>query len=110
MRDSDGGLIPRLDGRQTFEHSFADLQAHELATFAAMQQALIKLVEDLAPDVIEKAGGTARVPLLGTNKGKFWDLFVERWKARTANHENGMLDAFLDIFADFYQRETQRRR
>lgn len=99
-----------LDGRQTFEHSFADLQAHELATFAAMQQALIKLVEEFAPDAIEKAGGTARMPLLGTNKGKLWDAFVERWKARTANHENGMLDAFLDIFAEFYQRETQRRR
>ena len=66
-----------LDGRQTFEHSFADLQAHELATFAAMQQALIKLVEEFAPDSIEKASGTARMPLLGTNKGKHWDLFVE---------------------------------
>lgn len=99
-----------LDGRQTFEHSFADLQAHELATFAALQQALIKLLEDLAPEAIEKTGGTARMPLLGTNKGKLWDRFVERWNARTANHENGMLDAFLDIFADFYQRETQRRR
>ncbi len=99
-----------LDGRQTFEHSFADLQAHELATFAAMQQALIKLLEEFAPDAIEKAGGTARMPLLGSNKGKLWDLYVERWKARSANHENGMLDAFLDIFAEFYQRENQRRR
>lgn len=99
-----------LDGRQTFEHSFADLQAHELATFAAMQQALIQLLEDVTPESIEKAGGGAKKSLLGTNKGKLWDLFVERWKAKAARQENGMLDAFLDIFAAFYQRETQRRR
>ena len=99
-----------LDGRRTFEQSFADLQAHELATFAAMQQALIKLLEDLSPEAIEKTGGAGRMALLGTNKSKLWDKFVEHWKARTANHENGMLDAFLDIFAEFYQRETQRRR
>ena len=99
-----------LDGRQTFEHSFADLKAHELGTFAAMQQAVLQLVEDLAPEVIEKDGGGSKKAFLGTNKAKLWDLFAERWKSKAARHENGMLDAFLDIFADVYERETLRRR
>ena len=99
-----------LDARQTFEQTFADLKAHELATFAAMQQALIQLVEELAPEVIEKDGGASKKGFLGVNKSKFWELYTERWNIKAASRENGMLDAFLDIFAEVYERETQRRR
>ena len=99
-----------LDARQTFEQTFADLKAHELATFAAMQQAFIMLLQDFAPEAIEKAGTGSKKVFLGSNKTKFWDLFTERWNTKAASRENGMLDAFLDIFADVYEHETQRRR
>ncbi len=96
-----------MDGRQTIEKSFADIKTHQLATLAAMQQAIAKLIEDLAPEAIEQSGGGARPSLLGGNKAKLWDTFCDRWKAKAGRHEHGMLGEFLDLFAEFYDQQTR---
>jgi type VI secretion system protein ImpI len=97
-----------LDARQTLERSFADLKAHQLATLAAMQGAFAQLIDELSPEAIEKAGGKAK--LLGTSKGALWDMFRERWRAKSAHHENGMLDAFIILFGQLYENETRKNR
>jgi len=100
-----------LDGRQTLERSFEDLKAHEAATFSAMQQAVMQLFEDLSPEAIEEAsGGGAKRSFLSGGKGKNWETFVERWNAKASAGEHGMLDAFLDCFAAFYDEAIPKRR
>ena len=100
-----------LDGRQTLERSFADLKAHEAATFAAMQQAVMQLFEDLAPDAIEEAaGGGSKRSFLSGGKAKNWELYTERWNAKAGAGEHGMLDAFLDSFAAYYDEATPKGR
>lgn len=99
-----------LEANQAFEQAFADLKGHQMATLSAMQLAAAKLLEELAPEAIEKTAGGPKKSLLGSNKGKFWDIFTERWKAKTAYHEHGMLGVFLDLFADFYDRESRTKR
>ena len=82
----------------------ADIRLHQMAVFAAIQPALLKLLEDLSPDSIDDGSGGGAVSILsgGSNKKKAWDTFVERWDAKAGAHENGMLDVFLAHFAESY--------
>ena len=40
--------------------------------------------------------------IMSSKKARAWELFVERWDAKTHPYENGMLDVFLAYFADAY--------
>jgi type VI secretion system protein ImpI len=99
-----------LDGRQAFERGFADLQTHQMATYTAMQQALKALLEDLDPQDIASAAGTSKPSLLGSGKAKAWETFTTRWEAKAGQYEHGMLDAFLMLFSEFYDRVSRQRR
>lgn len=99
-----------LDGRRAFEHGFADLQVHQMATYTAMQQALKALLEDLDPQEIAAAAGTSKPSLLGSSKAKAWETFAARWEAKAGQYEHGMVDAFLMLFSEFYDRASRQRR
>jgi type VI secretion system protein ImpI len=90
-----------LKGGDSVVAGMADIRRHQMAVFAAIQPALIKLLSDLAPESIDDGSGGG---LLGggANKKKSWDTFVERWDAKAGAHENGMLDVFLQHFAESY--------
>ncbi|MEM1160996.1 MAG: type VI secretion system-associated FHA domain protein TagH [Pseudomonadota bacterium] len=96
-----------LDAEQTVTSSFGDLQKHQLQTFAAMQQALAALIEDLDPESI--AGATAKdgalASIVSSRRAKLWDTYVERFQAKSARHERGMIDAFMILFAEMYDRQ-----
>lgn len=96
-----------LDARQTLDASFGDLQRHQMQTFAAMQQALAALIEDLAPETI--AGATAKdgglASLVSSRRAKLWDTYVERFNSKAARHERGMIDAFMILFSEMYDRQ-----
>ena len=95
-----------LDAASSFKEGFEDIKRHEYATYAAMQKALARLMEDLSPEAIEdKVGSFA----LGSKKSRAWDLYVERWNAKTEHHENGILDVFLRYFADAYDAAAKKR-
>ena len=96
-----------LDAEKTLEASFGDLQKHQMQTFAAMQQALQALIDDLSPDTISgatsKDGGLAA--LVSSRRAKFWDTYVERFNAKAGRHERGMIDAFMILFSEMYDRQ-----
>ena len=100
-------VVPR-DGFMTAAEAvtagMADIRLHQMAVFAAIQPALLKLLADLSPDSIDDGSGGGAVSILsgGANKKKAWDTFVERWDAKAGAHENGMLDVFLAHFAESY--------
>jgi type VI secretion system protein ImpI len=95
-----------LDARQSIEGAFRDLKAHEFATYQAMQKALARLLEDLAPDSIEEklAGATFL-----SKKARAWDAYVAIWEALEASHDNGLLDVFLGYFSDAYTKASKPR-
>ncbi|MFQ1701975.1 type VI secretion system-associated FHA domain protein TagH [Loktanella agnita] len=88
-----------LRGGESIGAALTDVKLHQMAVFAALQPALIKLLADLAPEAIEEAAGGG---LLAGGRRKAWDEFVKRWDAKVADHENGMLDVFLKHFAESY--------
>ena len=80
-------------------------------TFAAMQQAVRMLVEDLDPQAIEDSAGEDKslAALFGARKARLWDLFVARWQAKTLRHEDGLVDAFMLYFAQCYDQNKETK-
>ena len=93
-----------LDARHSIEEAFRDLKTHEFATYAAMQKALSRLLEDLSPEAIEKKVSSSA---FASRKGRSWDTFVATWEAKEKPHENGMLDVFLAYFSDAYAKASK---
>ncbi len=97
-----------LSAQESFEEAFRDLSEHELITFAAMQKALKRLIDDLAPDAVLSRVPTSVVPF--SKKAQAWDVFVNRWDAKTEPFEHGMLDVFLQYFREIYDDSARARR
>jgi type VI secretion system protein ImpI len=71
-----------------------------------MQKALAKLLDGLSPQSIEaKLTSSA----FSSKKARAWEMFVERWDAKTDPYENGMLDVFLAYFSEAYDEATRKR-
>lgn len=90
---------------------FADLARHQVDTLAAMQGAIRMLIEDLDPREIEQALGEDRglAAMLGSRKTKLWDIYVERWRAKTRAHDDGLIGVFMDYFSKCYDRNVAER-
>jgi type VI secretion system protein ImpI len=85
---------------------FQDLKDHQIGTFSAMQHALKRLLDDLAPEEIEKeTASNRRFLALGSSKAACWDAFTMRWNAHMRGQQDGMLNAFMRYFAEYYDRE-----
>jgi len=94
-----------LNGTSTLVEAFGDIKRHQTAVYSAIQPALARLLEDLSPEAIEKraASGASKLAVVGGGKkSRNWEVFVERWDAKTHPYENGMLDVFLAYFAEAY--------
>jgi type VI secretion system protein ImpI len=96
-------------GDKAVQSSFEDIRSHQLATLSAMQRAVSDLVEEFSPNAIKAQADGTKKSLLGTGKSKYWESFVERWDARTAGKEFGMLSVFFDAFAQYYDKETNSK-
>jgi len=95
-----------LNAQAAVERSFADLKAHQIQTFGAMQAALEALFEDLAPDRIDGSVEAERGlgGLVGSRKAKLWDVYAERWRAKTKRSDGRLVEAFMALFAESYDR------
>jgi type VI secretion system protein ImpI len=95
-----------LDARATIESSFSDLKTHQILTFGAMQGALDALFEDLAPEKIDRSVEPDKGlgALVGSRKAKLWDVYAERWRAKTKRADGRLLEAFMALFAEAYDR------
>ena len=95
-----------LDARRALAQSFDDLKGHQVRTFSAMQHALRLTLGEFDPDVIENttAGDRGLAGMVGSRKARLWDIYVARWHGRTQSHADGMLNAFMDYFAECYDR------
>lgn len=95
-----------LDARRSIEDAFRDLKTHEFATYAAMQAALSRLLDDLSPEAI----GRKLPPASFTSKkSQAWDAYVATWRTMEEAHENGMLDIFLAYFSEAYAKADKQK-
>jgi type VI secretion system protein ImpI len=93
-----------LDARHAFAQSFDDLKSHQVKTFSAMQHALKLLLSEFDPEIIDRTSkpdhGLASV--VGSRKARLWDIYQTRWQTRAQSNEDGMLNAFMSYFAEYY--------
>jgi type VI secretion system protein ImpI len=95
-----------LDAKHSVEDAFRDLKAHEIATYAAMQAALSRLLDDLSPEAIARKIPPAS---FSSRKSQAWDALVATWRTMEDKHENGMLDVFLAYFAEAYAKADRQK-
>ena len=62
----------------------------------------------MSPDAIVKSAETKK-SLLPSGKSKQWDTYAERWAAKVGRREHGMLGAFLDLFAEQYDKLSKHK-
>ena len=100
------------DARRAIEQSFDDLKSHQIKTYSAMQHALTLLLADLDPQTIDRdtdaEGGIAA--LVTSRKAKLWDAYVARWQAQVRREGGGLVDSFMLLFADCYDRDGSEMR
>ncbi|MBZ9794839.1 type VI secretion system-associated FHA domain protein TagH [Mesorhizobium sp. ES1-4] len=95
-----------LDATHSIEDAFRDLKTHELATYAAMQAALSRLLDELSPEAIARKLPPAS---FSSKKSQAWDALVATWRTMEEAHENGMLDVFLAHFSDAYAKAAKQK-
>ena len=99
-----------LGARATIENSFSDLKTHQVLIYAAMRDALDALFDDLAPERIDRSveedHGLGR--LVVSRKAKLWDIYVERCRAKTKRADGRLLEAFMALFAEAYDRMQEK--
>ena len=76
-----------------------DVLAHDRAMFPALQAALFRLFNDLAPTTIERraTGG-----LLRSGKARCWDAYEGAWEDFSRAGHNGIMDVLLSHFRETY--------
>ncbi|RWD82246.1 type VI secretion system-associated FHA domain protein TagH, partial [Mesorhizobium sp.] len=95
-----------LDATHSVEDAFRDLKTHEFATYAAMQAALSRLLDDLSPEAIARKLPPAS---FSSKKSQAWDALVATWRTMEEKHENGMLDVFLAYFSEAYAKAGKQK-
>jgi len=89
-----------MQGPDGFDNALRDIRRHQTAVFAALQPALAALLSGLSPNEIEASVGSG---ILGSgSRAKFWEAYVAQWDEKAAAGDNGLLDSFLQSFADAY--------
>lgn len=97
-----------LAGPMAVQGAFEDLQAHEVAMLAAMQEALGATVERFSPDAI-RARVTAKGGLLpGSREAALWRAFEGEYKALAHESEAAYLDLFAKNFRKAYERNIAK--
>ena len=101
-----------LDALQAIEEGFGDLKEHQVRTYSAMQQALGMIVADLDPEAIENSIEADRglSGMIGSRKARLWDAYVSRFQAKTRGQDGGLVDVFMQYFAECYDRGGTRNR
>ena len=90
---------------EAITEAFNDLRLHELATISAMQAAVRALLEQFAPEAIErKSAGSATLQIGGQRKAKAWDTFVQQH--RTITH--ALSDDFDSVFGKAFARAYEQ--
>ncbi|WP_159731270.1 type VI secretion system-associated FHA domain protein TagH [Methylosinus sp. Ce-a6] len=100
-----------LSAYPAFAQAFVDVKAHELRTYAAMQEAVRMLSGGLDPAGIEKSASkdAGLASLVGSRKARLWDRYVERWEAMSPRSGDKLVDAFMRNFADCYDRADAQK-
>ena len=101
-----------LAGEQAVEDAFRDLQAHQMATLAAMQSALRSTLDRFSPSAIraraESKGLLAKL-LPGARDAGLWRASTREFEGVVQGSDEAFLDVFAKAFRRAYEDAAGRR-
>lgn len=104
----DPGFLP---GPQAVRGAYEDLQAHEMAMIAAMQEALQATLERFSPEAIKSRATISsrlRSLLPGAREAALWRAYEAEFKAIADETEAAYLDLFAKQFRKAYERNVKK--
>lgn len=100
-----------MEGGAAVEASYRDVQAHQLATVAAMQNALRATLARFSPDAIrqraEGRGLLAKI-LPGARDAALWQAYIREFEGVVQGSDEAFMDVFAKAFRDAYSRALTR--
>jgi type VI secretion system protein ImpI len=96
-----------MNAAQALTRSFEDIKTHNVKTYSAMQRALTTLLAELDPETVNRETEPDRgiSAVVSSRKAKLWDVYVARWQAKQRSESGGLLDAFMVLFARYYDEQ-----
>jgi type VI secretion system protein len=98
------GFMP---AERAIEDSFQDLQAHQMATLAAMQGALRATVDRFSPEAIrqraETRGVLARI-IPSARNAALWEAYQKEFEGVARGSDEAFLDVFAKAFKEAYEK------
>ncbi len=101
-----------LSMRDAVIEAFEDINAHELALMAGMQEAVRHLLKQIDPKVLEQQADKDRGmgDMLTTNKARYWDTYLRAYE-RIADMIDEDFDSLLGrYFSRAYEEQIERQR
>jgi type VI secretion system protein len=85
--------------------NFRDLKSQQAATFVAMQNALMELLDRFEPAQLAERfeRGAKRTVFGAQNKGRYWDLYTELFASLAQAPTGGFPHLFVEAFAKAYE-------
>ncbi|HEY4031378.1 MAG TPA: type VI secretion system-associated FHA domain protein TagH [Caulobacteraceae bacterium] len=100
------GFMP---AEKAVEDSFQDLQAHQMATLAAMQGALRATVDRFSPEAIRKRAETrgvlARI-IPSARDAALWEAYQKEFEGVARGSDEAFLDVFAKAFKEAYEKSA----
>jgi type VI secretion system FHA domain protein len=101
-----------LSMRDSMVEAFDDINAHELALMAGMQEAVRHLLKQIEPKVLEQQADKDRGmgDMLTTKKARYWDTYLRAYE-RIADMIDEDFDSLLGrYFSRAYEEQIERQR
>jgi type VI secretion system protein len=96
---------------QAIEDAFKDLQAHQMATLAAMQGALRATLDRFSPNAIRKraeTGGFLSKVLPGARDAALWKAYEREFSGVAQGSDEAFMDVFAKEFRKAYEEAAKR--
>jgi type VI secretion system FHA domain protein len=98
-----------MDAERAVDDGFKDLQAHQMASLAAMQGALRATLARFSPGAIrgraEKSGLLARI-LPGARDAALWQAYEREFEGVVKDSDEAFMDFFSKAFREAYQKAS----
>ena len=108
-------LTPRnpreyMDPLAATQQAATDIQSHELAVMAGMQEALLSMLHRFDPDELEKrlVAGMLGNLVPAARKARYWEAFRQTYNDLSREAEDEFKNVFGHPFARAYNAQTRK--
>lgn len=96
-----------LSSVQAFEDALADIRNHQMAMLEGVRVAFESMLESFDPKELEKEFDRTGKRAFGSNKSRYWELYVQRFARLGEDADDTYRKLFGDVFAGAYEKQFE---